>query len=191
MASALETLCGQAYGAKQYHMLGIYLQRSWIILPLFFLHITSAASARSRPRNLPCRRLNLHLVHPSRFLQRVQFHIPDVPPVAKQEHGHLVFFSSICHAAYNPLMGVGHQVANGDNRCNDFNDYCHVDSRDWPVCICAGWRVSWYMEGFYVECVYWSLACYQAIFVFWRYDMVISKNKSKIKNLAFLLSIIE
>ncbi|XP_043712984.1 protein DETOXIFICATION 27-like [Telopea speciosissima] len=35
MASALETLCGQAYGAKQYHMLGIYLQRSWIVLFLF------------------------------------------------------------------------------------------------------------------------------------------------------------
>ncbi|KAI3926867.1 hypothetical protein MKX01_032782 [Papaver californicum] len=32
MASALETLCGQAYGAKQYNMLGIYLQRSWIVL---------------------------------------------------------------------------------------------------------------------------------------------------------------
>ncbi|RYR53710.1 hypothetical protein Ahy_A06g028928 [Arachis hypogaea] len=32
MASALETLCGQAYGAKKYEMLGIYLQRSWIIL---------------------------------------------------------------------------------------------------------------------------------------------------------------
>ncbi|KAA8516291.1 hypothetical protein F0562_016584 [Nyssa sinensis] len=32
MASALETLCGQAYGAGQYHMLGVYLQRSWIIL---------------------------------------------------------------------------------------------------------------------------------------------------------------
>lgn len=32
MASALDTLCGQSYGAKQYHMLGIYLQRSWIIL---------------------------------------------------------------------------------------------------------------------------------------------------------------
>ncbi|CAL9217192.1 unnamed protein product [Arabidopsis halleri] len=32
MASALETLCGQAYGAKQNHMLGIYLQRSWIVL---------------------------------------------------------------------------------------------------------------------------------------------------------------
>ncbi|XP_022773117.1 protein DETOXIFICATION 27-like isoform X2 [Durio zibethinus] len=37
MASALETLCGQAYGAKQYHKLGIYMQRSWIIL--FFCSI--------------------------------------------------------------------------------------------------------------------------------------------------------
>ncbi|CAM8983321.1 unnamed protein product [Rhodiola kirilowii] len=32
MASALETLCGQAFGAKRYHMLGIYVQRSWIVL---------------------------------------------------------------------------------------------------------------------------------------------------------------
>jgi MATE family multidrug resistance protein len=32
MASALETLCGQAYGAGQYHMLGVYLQRSWVVL---------------------------------------------------------------------------------------------------------------------------------------------------------------
>nr|QBM79448.1 MATE18 [Rehmannia glutinosa] len=44
MASALETLCGQAYGAKEYRMLGVYLQRSWIVLflcclfllPIFF-----------------------------------------------------------------------------------------------------------------------------------------------------------
>ncbi|KAL5670126.1 hypothetical protein ACJX0J_022347, partial [Zea mays] len=32
MGSALETLCGQAYGAKQLHMLGVYMQRSLIIL---------------------------------------------------------------------------------------------------------------------------------------------------------------
>lgn len=32
LASALETLCGQAYGAKQYHLLGIYLQRATFIL---------------------------------------------------------------------------------------------------------------------------------------------------------------
>lgn len=28
----METYCGQAYGASQYEMLGIYMQRSWIIL---------------------------------------------------------------------------------------------------------------------------------------------------------------
>ncbi|KAK7295106.1 hypothetical protein RJT34_18010 [Clitoria ternatea] len=32
MASALETLCGQAFGAGQVEMLGVYMQRSWIIL---------------------------------------------------------------------------------------------------------------------------------------------------------------
>lgn len=32
MASALETLCGQAFGAKRHNMLGIYMQRSWIVL---------------------------------------------------------------------------------------------------------------------------------------------------------------
>ncbi|KAL3841100.1 hypothetical protein ACJIZ3_025691 [Penstemon smallii] len=44
MSSATETLCGQAFGAKQYHMMGIFLQRSWlvdlasltILLPIFF-----------------------------------------------------------------------------------------------------------------------------------------------------------
>ncbi|CAK9151300.1 unnamed protein product [Ilex paraguariensis] len=42
MGSALETLCGQAYGAKQYHMLGVYTQRAMLILtvlsiPLAFI----------------------------------------------------------------------------------------------------------------------------------------------------------
>jgi MATE family multidrug resistance protein len=32
MGSALETLCGQAFGAGQIHMLGVFMQRSWIIL---------------------------------------------------------------------------------------------------------------------------------------------------------------
>lgn len=32
MGSALETLCGQAFGAGQEGMLGIYMQRSWVIL---------------------------------------------------------------------------------------------------------------------------------------------------------------
>lgn len=32
MATALETLCGQSFGAKKYEMFGVYLQRSWIVL---------------------------------------------------------------------------------------------------------------------------------------------------------------
>ncbi|KVH95626.1 Multi antimicrobial extrusion protein [Cynara cardunculus var. scolymus] len=32
MGSALETLCGQAYGAGKFEMLGVYLQRSWVVL---------------------------------------------------------------------------------------------------------------------------------------------------------------
>nr|QBM79455.1 MATE25 [Rehmannia glutinosa] len=44
MGSALETLCGQAYGAGHIEMLGVYMQRSWVILLataflLMFLYI--------------------------------------------------------------------------------------------------------------------------------------------------------
>ncbi|KAL0442927.1 UNVERIFIED_CONTAM: protein DETOXIFICATION 40 [Sesamum latifolium] len=46
MGSAVETLCGQAYGAHKYEMLGIYMQRSTILLvatgiPLMFIYIFS------------------------------------------------------------------------------------------------------------------------------------------------------
>lgn len=34
MGSAVETLCGQAYGANKYEMLGVYLQRSAVLLTL-------------------------------------------------------------------------------------------------------------------------------------------------------------
>lgn len=34
MASALDTFCGQSYGAKQYHMLGVYMQRAMVVLLL-------------------------------------------------------------------------------------------------------------------------------------------------------------
>lgn len=42
MSSALDTLCGQSYGAKQYHMMGIVMQRALFVLlfvsiPLSFI----------------------------------------------------------------------------------------------------------------------------------------------------------
>ncbi|CAM0953837.1 unnamed protein product [Alopecurus aequalis] len=46
MGSAVETLCGQSYGAQRYHMLGIYMQRATIVLvataiPLAVIYIFS------------------------------------------------------------------------------------------------------------------------------------------------------
>lgn len=35
MGSATQTLCGQAFGAKRYSEMGIYLQRSWVVLGSF------------------------------------------------------------------------------------------------------------------------------------------------------------
>jgi len=40
MGSAVETLCGQAYGAQRYEMLGIYLQRAMIVLTLIAIPLT-------------------------------------------------------------------------------------------------------------------------------------------------------
>ncbi|KAE8774212.1 Protein TRANSPARENT TESTA 12 [Hordeum vulgare] len=34
MSSALDTLCGQAFGARQYHLLGLYKQRAMLVLAL-------------------------------------------------------------------------------------------------------------------------------------------------------------
>ncbi|KAI3859903.1 hypothetical protein MKX03_016538 [Papaver bracteatum] len=59
MASALETLCGQAYGAKRYHMLGVYLQRSWVVLTLcsilllpFYIFTTPILKLLGQPDDL-------------------------------------------------------------------------------------------------------------------------------------------
>ncbi|KAJ1700919.1 hypothetical protein LUZ63_000698 [Rhynchospora breviuscula] len=46
MGSAVETLCGQAYGAERYEMLGVYLQRSTVLLmatgiPLTIIYVFS------------------------------------------------------------------------------------------------------------------------------------------------------
>ncbi|CAN4112315.1 unnamed protein product [Withania somnifera] len=48
LGSALETLCGQAVGAGEFNMLGIYLQRSWIISLVTGLLLTPAYVFASR-----------------------------------------------------------------------------------------------------------------------------------------------
>ncbi|QCD85415.1 multidrug resistance protein [Vigna unguiculata] len=39
MASALDTLCGQSYGAKQHYMLGIHMQRAMLVLMIVSIHL--------------------------------------------------------------------------------------------------------------------------------------------------------
>ncbi|XP_026389523.1 protein DETOXIFICATION 16-like isoform X3 [Papaver somniferum] len=48
MASALDTLCGQSYGAKQYHMLGIHMQRGMFILLLVSIPLAFALANTCR-----------------------------------------------------------------------------------------------------------------------------------------------
>ncbi|TVU30914.1 hypothetical protein EJB05_22567, partial [Eragrostis curvula] len=42
MSSALDTLCGQAFGARQHHMLGVYMQRAMVVLGLACVPISVA-----------------------------------------------------------------------------------------------------------------------------------------------------
>lgn len=41
MSTALDTLCGQAFGAKQYHMLGIHMQRAMLVLTLVCIPVAA------------------------------------------------------------------------------------------------------------------------------------------------------
>ncbi|KAF0930774.1 hypothetical protein E2562_035142 [Oryza meyeriana var. granulata] len=41
MASSLDTLCGQAFGAKQHHMLGVYKQRAMLVLAMVSVPIVA------------------------------------------------------------------------------------------------------------------------------------------------------
>ncbi|OMO94111.1 Multi antimicrobial extrusion protein [Corchorus capsularis] len=49
MGSAVETLCGQAYGSLRYEMLGVYLQRSTIVLTLTGIPLTQLPHTKVPP----------------------------------------------------------------------------------------------------------------------------------------------
>lgn len=48
LSQALETLCGQAYGARQYSMVGVYLQRSLVICGLASLPLIAGFTQAPR-----------------------------------------------------------------------------------------------------------------------------------------------
>ncbi|KAK4794028.1 hypothetical protein SAY86_012022 [Trapa natans] len=106
MASALETLCGQAFGAKRYHMLGIYMQRSWMILFLccfILLPVYVFAAPLMRLLGQPddvaelsgvaaCWMIPLHFSFAFQFpLQRYVFILYYIIYIYIYMHGHLFF----------------------------------------------------------------------------------------------------
>ncbi|KAJ6292408.1 hypothetical protein OIU78_024560 [Salix suchowensis] len=62
MGSAVETLCGQAYGANKYEMLGVYVQRSTILLTLAGLKFLQAQSVILPSTCISAAALVLHLI---------------------------------------------------------------------------------------------------------------------------------
>ncbi|KAJ6333858.1 hypothetical protein OIU77_009693 [Salix suchowensis] len=62
MGSAVETLCGQAYGANKYEMLGVYVQRSTILLTLAGLKFLQAQSVILPSTCISAAALALHLI---------------------------------------------------------------------------------------------------------------------------------
>lgn len=52
MSTALDTLCGQAYGAKQHHLLGIHMQRAMLVLTLASIPIAVVWSYTAQILNL-------------------------------------------------------------------------------------------------------------------------------------------
>ncbi|KAI5568812.1 hypothetical protein POPTR_012G051900v4 [Populus trichocarpa] len=53
MASALDTFCGQAYGARQFHMLSIHMQRAMVVLLLVSIPL-AIIWANTRPILIAC-----------------------------------------------------------------------------------------------------------------------------------------
>ncbi|RRT78644.1 hypothetical protein B296_00003499 [Ensete ventricosum] len=114
MASGLETLCGQAFGARKYDMLGVYMQRSWIVLfmcavllpPMYFfatpiLTLTDRVAAGTGGTS----RGSVDVVYPAALLLRLS--PPEIPAVRAQElHQRQVDAISICVRVANEL-GAG------------------------------------------------------------------------------------
>ncbi|CAL9132357.1 unnamed protein product [Musa textilis] len=93
MASALETLCGQAFGARKYHMLGVYMQRSWIVLfmcavlllPHVLLRHPIPSTHRAAAGTGGTSRGGVGVVHPAALLLRFSLPPPEIPAVPAQE----------------------------------------------------------------------------------------------------------
>ncbi|KAF5179211.1 Detoxification-like protein [Thalictrum thalictroides] len=126
MASAMETLCGQAVGAGQLNMLGIYMQRSWIItavtaliltpICLFFTH-TKVHSPKQKYIRTCWEVLNLG--YPSIICICPKLPDTKVLPISEQSLGHDIDFGGcIGHTCFVELDTTDEARAWNDCCCN-------------------------------------------------------------------------
>ncbi|KAK1291269.1 Protein TRANSPARENT TESTA 12 [Acorus calamus] len=166
MSSGLETLCGQAFGAKQYHMLGIYLQSSWLvelgvsvlIIPLFHLQRTNIPIPRPNQRHISNGQHNLNLVHPHISLLRFLLHPPNVPPNAEQEHDHHLARRRITSRPCDRVVGSSHEGSSWSLWGDGVDDRIELDTRSGSACVRVLWGVSEDLDGLLGASVLRSLA---------------------------------
>ncbi|KAF3327033.1 Protein TRANSPARENT TESTA 12 [Carex littledalei] len=169
MTSALETLCGQAYGAKQYHMLGIYLQRSCMDHPpgnphhrppAFFCshHLCCVCSARSRPRNLPCGRRLAYLFTTSDAVAEA---VIDLTPLLAIT----LLLNSVQPVLSGAAIGAGWQslVAYVNSAC-----YYLVGV---PLGVILGYLIGYEVKGIWMGMIFGTLIqTLVLLFITWRID---------------------
>ncbi|KAL0453330.1 UNVERIFIED_CONTAM: protein DETOXIFICATION 21 [Sesamum latifolium] len=148
-ASGLETLCGQAYGAKQYHMLGIYLQRSWIVL----IVVTTTV-----------------LVPIYIFAAPILKALGQDEVIAKVA-GNIALCVFVIIPRF-PVLASNSEVQIRSERHFDINNFGILGSKRGAINIRHIWRMSRNMERFHNLSLQRSLAGCQAFFIVWCYDLV-------------------
>jgi hypothetical protein len=160
MSSATETLCGQAFGAKQYHMMGIYLQRSWIInivvatilLPRLHLRSSHLQATRRGRRGSRNSWIYLSLVHSNSLLFSLCLQHPKVPTDAAQEPYCWMALCFLFCASCSLVMDFCEQTELGDSGCNGCDDHIILVSVNWNALVCL-WRLApQHMERFLNSC---------------------------------------
>ncbi|KAK6160234.1 hypothetical protein DH2020_003615 [Rehmannia glutinosa] len=123
MGSAVETLCGQAFGAGQHDMLGVYLQRSWIILLatgflLMFLYIFASPFLLviGQAQNISRVAGKLALWMIPQLFARGKFSDGQILAGSEQDHGHGLDFRSRIGVAYTFQLAADAEARVGDGR---------------------------------------------------------------------------
>uniref|UniRef100_A0A0A9CZJ5 Uncharacterized protein n=1 Tax=Arundo donax TaxID=35708 RepID=A0A0A9CZJ5_ARUDO len=80
-------------------------------------------------------RHHLTLVHPGHVLLRLEFHAPDVPAGAEQEHHHHLPRHAQPRPTPNSVVVHDGKAPAWPCRGHGLHGHCHVDPRVWAACL--------------------------------------------------------